>query len=213
MIIRMTTQNIHPQKPIACIIMASGMGKRFGSNKLIADFLGKPLIQHMIETTNCVDFAARLVVTRHQAVEKLCKQCGVDVLLHNETSRNDVIRLGLEYLGRENYAGYMFCQGDQPLLTSDSIKKLMISFEKQPDKIHRLCYGDEAGSPVLFPSRYYEELITLPIGKGGGYLTHLYPQQVVSVPANNAHELKDIDTKEDLLQLLNIVNKIDYKSE
>ena len=30
---------------IGCVIMASGLGKRFGGNKLMADFQGKPLLQ------------------------------------------------------------------------------------------------------------------------------------------------------------------------
>lgn len=34
----------HPVLPVGCVIMASGLGKRFGSNKLMADFNGKPLI-------------------------------------------------------------------------------------------------------------------------------------------------------------------------
>ena len=30
---------------LGCVIMATGLGKRFGSNKLMADFCGKPMIQ------------------------------------------------------------------------------------------------------------------------------------------------------------------------
>ena len=36
---------------IACIIMASGLGKRFGSNKLMASFHGAPLIHLVLDVT------------------------------------------------------------------------------------------------------------------------------------------------------------------
>ena len=29
--------------PVGCVIMASGLARRFGSNKLLADFGGRPL--------------------------------------------------------------------------------------------------------------------------------------------------------------------------
>lgn len=31
-------------RPIGCVIMASGLARRFGSNKLLADFGGRPLL-------------------------------------------------------------------------------------------------------------------------------------------------------------------------
>ena len=30
--------------PIGCVIMASGLARRFGSNKLLADFGGRPML-------------------------------------------------------------------------------------------------------------------------------------------------------------------------
>ena len=33
---------------LGCVIMASGEGKRFGSNKMLADIFGKPLIARTI---------------------------------------------------------------------------------------------------------------------------------------------------------------------
>lgn len=42
----------HPLLPIGCVIMASGLGKRFGSNKLMADFNGKPMIYRILSATD-----------------------------------------------------------------------------------------------------------------------------------------------------------------
>ena len=37
-------------EPLGCVIMASGTGQRFGGNKLLADFGGRPLISCILKT-------------------------------------------------------------------------------------------------------------------------------------------------------------------
>ena len=55
-------KNAHP--PVGCVIMASGLARRFGSNKLLADFGGRPLLCRALEVTATPALAARVVVTR-----------------------------------------------------------------------------------------------------------------------------------------------------
>ena len=44
---------ITPTTPhLGCVIMASGLGKRFGGNKLMADFDGQPLICRALTVTD-----------------------------------------------------------------------------------------------------------------------------------------------------------------
>ena len=54
--------------------MASGLGKRFGSNKLMADFNGKPMVYRILSATDDALFAARIVVTRSGEVEAFCRE-------------------------------------------------------------------------------------------------------------------------------------------
>ena len=84
----------HPVLPIGCVIMASGLGKRFGSNKLMADFHGKPLISRILSATDTALFAARIVVTRSPEVESLCRERNIPVLLHAMPYRNHTVHLG-----------------------------------------------------------------------------------------------------------------------
>ena len=55
--------------------------------------------------------------------------------------------------------------------------------------------------PIIIPARYYDELMNLPQGKGGGFIAKKYPAQVVLVPAQDEYELYDIDTPDDLIRL------------
>ena len=178
-----------------CVIMASGLGKRFGGNKLMADFHGKPMIQRALDATEGL-FSRRLVVTRHESVAALCREQKVEVVLHDLPQRNDTVRLGLEAL--EDLDCCMFLPGDQPLLRRESVVMLLETWKENPNSIIRPIYEDSEGSPVLFPTWAFPELKTLPEGKGGGFVIKNHPHEILRVPVANPFELADADTPETL---------------
>ena len=180
---------------LGCVIMASGLGRRFGSNKLMADFYGQPMIQRALDATDGL-FAKRVVVTRHEQVAALCREQHVEVVLHDYPGRNDTVRLGLEALG--DLDACMFLPGDQPLLRRETVAKLLESRKENPDSIIRPAYEDTEGSPVLFPSWAFAELRTLPEGKGGGVVIRNHPCAVHRVSISDPFELADADTPETL---------------
>ena len=180
---------------LGCVIMASGLGKRFGSNKLMADFHGEPMIQRALHATDGL-FSKRVVVTRHESVAALCRELGADVVLHDLPHRSDTVRLGLEALG--DLDACMFLPADQPLLRRETVAMLLEIRKENPDRIIRPAYEDSEGSPVLFPSWAFPELKTLPEGKGGGVVIKNHPHEVCRVAIANPFELADADTPETL---------------
>ena len=189
---------------IGCVIMASGFGKRFGGNKLMADFHGKPMIQRALDATAGL-FARRVVVTRHEQVAALCREQHVEVVLHDLPNRNDTIRLGLEALG--DLDACMFLPGDQPLLRRETVAMLLESRKEHPDSITRPAHEATEGSPVLFPSWAFPELLDLPEGKGGGVVITKYPHALHRVFVANPYELADADTLDTLETLKALVRE------
>lgn len=185
---------------LGCVIMASGEGRRFGGNKLMADFGGQPLIcRALAAAAGC--FGALVVVTRHAAVADVCREQGVRVLLHDLPLRSDTVRLGLGAMP-ESIDGCMFCPGDQPLLTRKTVQALCRCFAQEPQQIWRPAFAGEPGAPVLFPRWAFPELSSLPEGKGGGAVIRRYPEQVSLLTIGSALELADVDTPEALAALL-----------
>ena len=178
-----------------CVIMASGLGKRFGGNKLMADFHGKPMIQRALDATEGL-FTRRVVVTRHESVAELCRQQWVEVVLHDLPHRNDTVRLGLEALGNPECC--MFLPGDQPLLRRETVAMLLENWKENPGSILRPVCEDTEGSPVLFPSWTFPELKDLPEGKGGGFVIKNHPDEVRRVSVADPFELADADTPQTL---------------
>ena len=206
-----------PFGKLGCVIMASGLGKRFGGNKLMAELKGKPLIQYALDATEGI-FERRVVVTRHKEVEELCRRQGVPVVFHSLPYRSDTVRLGLESLGAGTDAGKsgteaeikiappaenglegcMFCPGDQPMLGRETVASLALCAASGKNTIWRAAWNGQEGSPVLFPARGFPELLAPPEGKGGGFAAGKHRELVRTVSARSQWELKDVDCLEDL---------------
>lgn len=180
-----------------CVVMASGLGKRFGGNKLMADFRGAPMVQRILSVTEALPH--RVVVTRHADVVQYCENHSVPVVLHSLPYRSDTVRLGLEALKSVEWC--MFCPADQPLLTADTVNALALCAANEPGMIWRTAFQDEPGAPIVFPRSLFPELLTLPQGKGGGFLAKKYPEQVRILPVRDKYELKDADTPADFSAL------------
>ena len=175
--------------------MASGLGKRFGSNKLMAEFHGKPMILKALQAS-CNFGENRVVVTRHEDVANLCRERGVPVVLHDLPHRSDTIRLGLEALG--DVDACVFLPADQPLLRPETVDLLISRWKENQQSIVRPVHGDAPGAPVVFPKWLFQELCHLPEGKGGGWLMKQHPECVETVPVSDPYELLDADTPETL---------------
>ena len=78
---------------IACIILASGVGRRFGANKLLTAIDGAPMLQHILDISQGL-FPKRIVVTRHKDVADICAQQQIPCLLHDKPYLSDTVRLG-----------------------------------------------------------------------------------------------------------------------
>lgn len=222
--------------------MASGVGARFGGNKLMAELCGAPLVGHAVRATDDL-FSRRVVVTRHADVAALCETLGAQVILHDEPCRNDTVRLGMEAM--DGCDTVTFVQGDQPLIRPASIVALLRAAERDAAgaarrdavecdvdaaagydaaesdvagavkhdavgcnaaesgvaRIWRTSFDGVPGAPVLFPSWAFDELRSLPRGKGGGFVAKTHAECVRTIEVSSEWELFDVDTRDDLEQL------------
>ncbi|MBR3974030.1 MAG: nucleotidyltransferase family protein [Oscillospiraceae bacterium] len=189
---------------IGCVIMASGMARRFGSNKLLHDFHGEPIMVRILRSMKAAPVDLPVVVTRHPEVVEICNNESIHAILHDLPKRSDTVRLGMEYLLEKDAEldGIMFAASDQPCLKAESITALCDTFAENPNLIYRLSYQGIEGNPVLFPKAVFEELLHLPEGKGGGVVIKRHPELLRLVEASDERELIDVDTPEILASLL-----------
>lgn len=187
-----------PYGSAGCVIMASGLGRRFGGSKLLVPFMEKPLLSWALNATEGL-FSRRVVVTRSREAAAFCAALGVETVVHDEPGRNDTVRLGLEAVG--NVTQCLFCPADQPLLSRQTVESLLLCGQNSRGRIWRPCFRGTPGAPILFSRDYFDELKHLPQGKGGGMVAAGHGESVRTLPVADKRELWDIDTPENMTEL------------
>lgn len=184
------------------IYLASGNSVRFGSNKLLTPFQGKPLFLHglgqLFKAARGDSECIITVVSQYPEIRKTAEQMGARAVDSPDSIKgvSESIKAGINAVqpcANEDFL--MFVCADQPYLCADSIQNLL--HEAVPGtQIARLCWGDCPGNPVLFSAKLIPELLELKGDQGGGVIIsrHLCTR----VQAGDPRELADIDLEEDV---------------
>ena len=185
-------------KRIGAVLLASGLGRRFGSNKLLAAVEGVPLYRRAMTALAGAGLDRLAVCSPYPEVLEAGEELGF-LPLYNPDGAEGIsasIRLGVSRMGGMD--GVLFSVCDQPFLTTNSIIRLKQSFEESDGAICALSWGGKRGNPVLFPNHLLDELAALTGDTGGGAVVKRHPERLVLVEAFSPKELEDVDKPEDL---------------
>ena len=176
-------------------VLASGEAARFGVNKLLEDFQGRALVSRAF---SCLPemLARRVVVTRWPEVAALGQAVGLTAVTHDFPDVSDSIRLAVEAMA--GLDGAIFLVGDQPLLTRESVERLISAFCEDPERAVRLSWRGVPGNPVVFPARAFPFLMSLAPGETGRAALARAGVAVRLVEASHEWEMLDCDTPEAL---------------
>ena len=182
---------------LGCVVMAAGDARRFGENKLAANFNGKPLILHALEAVPAEKFARVTVVTQSTEVEQLAASFGFTAVHnpHPDWGISHTIRLGLETM--EDCGAVLFQVSDQPMLRRETVAAEVDFFLRYPDKLVGLSHNGVRGNPCIFPASYFPELLELREDRGGSSVIRRHEEDLLLFEAP-APELEDADTQQAL---------------
>ena len=185
---------------IGCLLMAAGNASRFQSNKLLAEFRGKPLVLWALERIDPARFSQVTVVTQYPEICTMAEEFGFPWLKndHPDWGAAYTIRLGTEAMAQCDAILYLVA--DQPLLDAAAIAKILETWQENPDRIVAPAHDGRTGNPCIFPSRFFPELLTIEGDRGGNVVIRQHEDDLLlyEVPAD---ELRDVDTQEALAQL------------
>ena len=186
---------------IGCILMAAGNASRFGGNKLLSQYAGKSLIDHALATLSPTLFQRAVTVTQYPEVAAHAAAAGFEVVINPDPGAGAslTVRLGTERM--QDMDGILFAVADQPLLTPESVERLIACFLGDPTHIIALAHGERRGNPVIFPGKFKEELCSLTGDIGGSAVIHRHPEALKLLIVEDGRELMDVDRVEDLERL------------
>lgn len=180
---------------IACIVLASGFGRRFGGNKLLEPVEGKPLYRHVLDQLAPLHGGGRtvLVVTQYPEVEAAAQALGLQVCWNPDAAEgiSASIRHGVAALPEADW--YSFFVADQPNLKGETAKNFLIQAICSGKTLASVTAQGRPGNPTAFSRIWREDLLALRGDVGGRRILKAHPQEVFwyEVPPE---ELWDVDT-------------------
>ena len=191
---------------ISATVMAAGQSTRMdNTNKLLLTIDGNPMVKRVCESVLATGFDPVVVVTGFEkdkveaALNKLELQ-----FTHNSHWADGMatsIFSGLVALP-DNTDGNLIALGDMPFVSVETLEKLKNSFISHEGKhIIYPKHDGRQGNPVLFPQKYFDEIMFSTGDRGCKRVLSKYPDHAVPVPIDSNEVILDCDTNEDYLKL------------
>lgn len=191
---------------ISCIIMASGMSKRMGNNKLTLKLNGKMVFEYILDLVKGISFDEIIVVTRFDEIINYSEKLGFKVVINNKyyLGQSESIRLGTKAAKVHN--DYMFFVADQPSLSIGTVNDILKEHTGLEKEIIIPYYKGKKGNPILFNNFYRKDLLNLKNDQGGSVIVKENTNHCKVVEIFN-DENDDIDCIEDYERIRGIYEK------
>lgn len=189
---------------VSAIVLAAGAGSRFGGDKLLAEFEGRPLIEHALLALRDAPVDEIVVVVGADAgrLREVCEPYSARVVENPDWAlgQSTSVKAGLRAVDREARAAVVLL-GDQPLVRAEAVQRLVEAFEEGA-KVAVATYADKRRNPVLFSCLVWPDLLAgLSGDEGARALLRNRPELVVEVDCGGVGDPADVDTDEDLRRL------------
>ena len=196
---------------ISATILAAGSSQRMGDNKLLLPFQDNTLINVVCKTIIDSYLKPVFVVTgfeNKKVLESLPKS--IDKIVYNEEWSRGMatsINKAISSLPN-NIDGNMIVLGDMPLITVKTINKLhQVFLNNNGNKIIYADYLGKQANPVIFPRKFFDEILHLNGDKGCKKIIYKNRKNSIGVPIDSSEVIFDCDTKDDYSDLVSM--KID----
>jgi len=196
------TITVEPSQ-VSAVVLAAGLSSRMGEqNKLDLIVSGKPLVQHAIDAVVQAGIERVVVVLGHQKerLEASVNLQGLTVVFNEyyEQGQSSSVMCGLGALGTEQ-AATMICLGDQPMIQSSHIRRLVTAFNECGDKQVVVPYVNaQRGNPVVISEQVRQQVLANTQNPGCRRFIDSNPQQVYQLELSDPAFITDLDTADDV---------------
>lgn len=184
---------------ITAVVMAAGLSKRMGADKLSLPLEGKPVFMHILSSVRDMPFGERLVVTNQEQIAQYAEQCGFRVV----PSPDAVLGMGHSVAAGaravcEDAQALMFLNADQPFISREIVEKLCDLFMEK-NQIIVPCIQGKPSSPCIFPIRFCRELAALTGEQGGRQVYRKHLDETYFAEQQSPESFADLDSPADYM--------------
>ncbi|HEY3336262.1 MAG TPA: nucleotidyltransferase family protein [Candidatus Limnocylindrales bacterium] len=190
---------------VVVVVLAAGASSRFGSQKLLADLAGRPVLQHTLDALAAAGLGDVVVVLGDGRAEiEQAIAWRVERRMTNERPGDGLsssVRVGLDAAAEdERVDAALIVLGDQPAIRPEAIRAVLEAAAGSPAPFVRAAYAtDGAPNPVLVRRAAWAMAAGLSGDRGLGPLLATRTDLVLAVPVEGVNP--DVDTPADLAAL------------
>ncbi len=191
--------------PVGAIVLAAGSSSRMpGSQKLLLEFEGKPMVRHAMESAS--EGGCHQVVVVYATDDVRAAIDGDVELVHNPKARTGMassLQAGLRAM-RDEIEAAVILLGDQPLVGSRTVAALMRAWRREGSRpaVAVAQPHSEWAPPVVLARELWGELLALKGDAGARQILQGHPELLDMVPAPGRPD--DIDTPEDYAKIVRL---------
>ena len=196
---------------ISATILAAGSSERMEeANKLLLPYRSEALIKIVSKMLIDSLLDPIFIVTgyEHDKVVKLLPK-SLDNIIYNKDWRKGMgksINKAISSLPA-NIDGNMIVLGDMPLIKVETINKLRSAFlNNNGEKIIYAEYFGKQANPVIFPKKYFKEMLLLKGENGCKDIISQNRKNTLGVSVDSSEVIFDCDTKGDYSDLVSKIS-------
>lgn len=178
------------------VILAAGKSTRFPEYKLIQEINETTVLESCVKTMMpYVDSIVVVTGYEHQRIEMLLKQYGKVTCIYNpdyESGMFSSIKQGLKHISGDRF---FLIPGDQPIIKSSTYETLL-TYEGE---VIIPSFHYKSGHPILLDKKTKDVIIHSSADTLRDVLSH-FNKTYANV--NDPYILKDIDTKDELIEMI-----------
>ena len=201
-LVHVRQQRSKQPKPLSvtAIILGAGESSRMGKPKLLLPFGDSTVIGTLISSVQAssVDRVIIVLGASYEIHRKNIRQYAVDIV-HNKQYRDGMLsslQCGLGTV-RDDADAVMVLLGDQPMIRSADMEKLIDAYRHSEKQIIVASHGEKRGHPVLIGRKFINEIIEYPKEASLRDLLQNHPGEILEIRTGNEKILRDIDTEKD----------------
>ena len=190
-------------KEISAIVLAAGESSRLGKPKQLIPWQGKTLLGYTIQKIrkSGIEDIVLVLGAYSQVITNTINIIGLRIVNNPlwKTGKASSIKAGLSCISTES-KGVIIFLSDQPFLSTRLITELINASSNPEAEIIAPQIGNRLANPVLFKKEVFHAFETLMGEEGGKNLFDKF--NMYRIPWKDARILKDIDTMDDLSNLV-----------
>jgi len=197
---------------VSAILLAAGNSKRMGEqDKLQLEYKGVPLVNHVMQQLLAANIE-ELIIVRKNSIGNLEEEFGrpfrqdafgrIKIALNPNAAlgMTSSIQAGVKLAKKETH-GFMICQADMPLITTQEYNNIIAEFESNiaasPRLITSPFFQNQKGNPIILSAVYCQEILDHQEMEGCRALVRANAHEVLKVQMETNSVLVDVDTPED----------------